>query len=224
MFPQHFYNLNLLPGNVQITSDILVCFKALKCFQTLFQSQLWQATSTSWSTSCPSSLRPSWTLTTSKISLIAVTCASVRLLDDVRSCAQADVVVVVVLYWNVFQLCRTVWALHCTAVHSGGVWMSVQRCRLRALWQWPNATNTDIKDSGPYMEPKGPCTQSHMTKLKHALEFCVCETGCCRTAACHFLSMLISMSVVFFPARGTLNGDYLVLIVTLVIILATLAA
>ncbi len=61
---------DLLPVNVQISSDILVC---------LFQSQLWQATSTSWSTSCPSSLMPSWTLRKGKISLIAA-----RLWDDVR--------------------------------------------------------------------------------------------------------------------------------------------
>ncbi len=208
---------------MQITSDILVCFKALKCFQTLFQSQLWQATSTSWSTSCPSSLRPSWTLTTSKISLIAVTCASVRLLDDVRSCARTGqhrpMLCCVVLYWNVFQLCRTVWALHCTAVHSGGVWMSVQRCRLRALWQWPNATNTDIKDSGPYMEPKGPCTQSHMTKLKHALEFCVLWNRMLQNSCVSFPQHAnIDVCGVFSSSWYT-NGDYLVLIVTLVIIL-----
>lgn len=128
-----------------------VIFWLYKC---LFQSQLWQATSTSWSTSCPSSLRPSWTLTTGKISLIAV-----------RSCARTG------------QHRPMLLLLCCTGMFSSSEQCerfivqlsvqrgSVQRRRLRALWQWPNATNTDIKDSGPYWSP---CTQSHMTKPKPA--------------------------------------------------------
>lgn len=85
--------------NVQITPRLVWFFKALKCFQTLFKSQQWRATSTSWSTSCPSSLRPSWTSMTSKI-------------------PQADVVVVALECFS--ALLRTVWALHCTAVRPGG--------------------------------------------------------------------------------------------------------
>ncbi len=127
---------DLLPVNVQISSDILVC---------LFQSQLWQATSTSWSTSCPSSLMPSWTLRKGKISLIRPALRWWWAVDSTGRCC------CVVLECVPAQ--NSVSASLYSCPFSGG---GSERL-FKALWQWPNATNTDIKDSGP-------CTQSHMTK------------------------------------------------------------
>lgn len=183
--------------NVQIALSLVWFFKALTCFQTLFKSQQWRATSTSWSTSCPSSLRPSWTSMTSKI-------------------PQADVVVVALECFS--ALLRTVWALHCTAVRPGGT-----ECLLKDVdWELCDSDliqqTLTFKIQTPTWSPTW-CTAPDRTETTQTqLAECVFDTGCCWTAACYFLSSDINLCNVFCSAWYT-NGDYLVLIVTVSIIL-----